>query len=205
MQAHQVVCGVLIRCFWGCWERFPFLFFVRIAPGVQLWIWTRLCVEVAWGRLFFAQTGRGSRSSCFGCSGSLRPGGGRRTEEAGRVCGGSGRCDVAPGLGAPCVLLGKLSLDHGSLAVAGCAGSREGRCGEWAVLAHRLLGGGSSGLSVSCPSLGSGLIAAARARLWSSFKRRSESPHLARHEAKRQEKVSCLFGSCRPFPGLPPG
>ena len=31
---------------------------------------------------------------------------------------------------APCVLLGKLSLDHGSLAVAGCPGSREERCGE---------------------------------------------------------------------------
>ena len=24
----------------------------------------------------------------------------------------------------------KLSLDHGTLAVAGCAGSQEGRCGE---------------------------------------------------------------------------
>ena len=29
----------------------------------------------------------------------------------------------------PCVLLGKLSLDHGTLAVAGCIGSQEGRCG----------------------------------------------------------------------------
>ena len=29
----------------------------------------------------------------------------------------------------PCVLLGKLSLYHGTLAVAGCTGSREGRCG----------------------------------------------------------------------------
>ena len=38
------------------------------------------------------------------------------------------------------------------------------------MLAHRLLGGGSSSLSVSCPSLGSTLIAAARAHLWSSFK-----------------------------------
>ena len=28
-----------------------------------------------------------------------------------------------------CVLLGKLSLDHGTLAVAGCTGSQEGRCG----------------------------------------------------------------------------
>ena len=29
-----------------------------------------------------------------------------------------------------CVLLGKLSLDHGTLAVASCIGSQEGRCGE---------------------------------------------------------------------------
>ena len=57
-----------------------------------------------------------------------------------------------------------------------------------------------SSLSVSCPSLGSTLIAAARARLWSSFKRRSESPLLAHQETKREEKVSCLFGSCRLFP-----
>ena len=28
-----------------------------------------------------------------------------------------------------CVLPGKLSLDHGTLAVAGCTGSWEGRCG----------------------------------------------------------------------------
>ena len=28
------------------------------------------------------------------------------------------------------VLLGKLSLDHGTLAVAGCTDSQEGRCGE---------------------------------------------------------------------------
>ena len=72
------------------------------------------------------------------------------------------------------------------------------------MLAHRLFGGGSSSLSVSCPSLGSALIAAARARLWSSFKRRSESPLLAHQETKRQGKVSCLLGSSRLFPGLPP-
>ena len=28
-----------------------------------------------------------------------------------------------------CVLLGKLSLDQGTLAVVGCTGSQEGRCG----------------------------------------------------------------------------
>ena len=132
-------------------------------------------------------------------------GGGSGMEEAGRACVGRGRRDVAPAWGAPCVLPGKLSPDHGTLAVAVCTGSREGRCGEWPVLAHRLLGGGSSSLSVSCPPLGSALIAAARARLWSSFRRRSASPLLAHQETKRQEKVSCLFGSCRLFPGLPPG
>ena len=57
----------------------------------------------------------------------------------------------------------------------------------------------------SCPSLGSVLIAAARARFWSLFRRRSESPLPVRCETKRQEKVSCLFSSCRLFPGLPPG
>ena len=73
------------------------------------------------------------------------------------------------------------------------------------MLTHRLFGGGSSSPSASRPSLGSALIAAARALLWSSFRRRSESPLLAHQETKMQEKVSCLFGSCRPFPGLPPG
>ena len=68
------------------------------------------------------------------------------------------------------------------------------------MLAHRLLGGGSSSLSVSCPPLGSALIAAAHACLWSSFRQRSESPLLAHQETKRHEKVSCLFGSCRLFP-----
>ena len=72
------------------------------------------------------------------------------------------------------------------------------------MLAHRLFGGGSSSPSVSRLSLGSALMAAARACLLSSFRRRSESPLLARRETKRQEKVSCLFGSCRRFPGLPP-
>ena len=53
-------------------------------------------------------------------------------------------------------------------------------------------------------AVGSALIATARARLWSSFRQRSESPLLAHQETKREEKVSCLFGSCRLFPGLPP-
>ena len=74
------------------------------------------------------------------------------------------------------------------------------------MLAHRLLGGGSSsGLSVLCPSLVSALITAARAHLWSSFRRHSESPLLMHQETKRNEKVSCLFGCSRLFPGLPPG
>ena len=98
--------------------------------------------------------------------------------------------DVVPGSRAP--------------AVVGCTFSWDRWCGQWPVLAHRLLGGGSSSLSVSCPSLGSVLIATARTGLWSSFRQRSESPLLEHQETKRQEKVSCLFGSSRPFSGLPP-
>ena len=41
---------------------------------------------------------------------------------------------------------------------------------------------------------------ASHARLWSSFRRRSESPLLTHRETKRQEKVSCLFGCSRLFP-----
>ena len=74
---------------------------------------------------------------------------------------------------APCILPGKLSLDHRTLAVVGCTGSREGRCGQLPVLAHILLVGGSSSLSVPCPSLESVLIAVACAVFWSSFKRHS--------------------------------
>ena len=64
------------------------------------------------------------------------------------------------------------------------------------MLAHRFLGGCSSSLSVSCPSLASVLIATACAHLWSSFRRCSESPLLVHQETM----VSCLVGSSRPFP-----
>ena len=48
---------------------------------------------------------------------------------AGRACGGRGQHDVAPPWGAPYILPGKLSLDHRTLAVVGCTGSRERGCG----------------------------------------------------------------------------
>ena len=53
------------------------------------------------------------------------------------------------------------------------------------------------------------LVAAAAAltsyaHFWSSFRWCSESPLLVHRETKRQEKVFCLFGSSRLFPGLPP-
>ena len=50
--------------------------------------------------------------------------------DVGRACGSRGQRDVASARGAPCVLPGKLSVDHRSLAMAGCTGSQEGRCGE---------------------------------------------------------------------------
>ena len=65
------------------------------------------------------------------------------------------------------------------------------------MLAHRLLGGCSSSLSVSRLFLGSTLIAVARTRLWSLFRWCSESPLLAHPETM----VSCLLGRYRYFPG----
>ena len=41
----------------------------------------------------------------------------------GQAFGSRGLCDIATAWGALCVLPGKLSLDHGTLAVAGCTGS----------------------------------------------------------------------------------
>ena len=74
--------------------------------------------------------------------------------------------------------------------------------GVWIVICActQILGGCSISLSISCPSLVSMLIAAARARLWSSFRRFSESPLLTHPKTM----VSCLFGWSRLFPGLPP-
>ena len=73
------------------------------------------------------------------------------------------------------------------------------------MLAHRILGVCSSSISISCPSLGSELIAVAHAHLWSSFRWCSafcgqtgkESPLLVHPEAM----VSCLLGRSRLFPG----
>ena len=73
------------------------------------------------------------------------------------------------------------------------------------LYSHTRLGGSSSSLSISCLSLWSALIDAAHSHLWSSFRWLSEFHLLSHQETKRQEKVSCLFGSSRPFPGLPPG
>ena len=69
------------------------------------------------------------------------------------------------------------------------------------MLAHRLLVGCSNSLSVSCPSVLSVLIAAAHFHLCSSFRWCSESPLLVNPETM----VSCLLGSSRLFPRLPPG
>ena len=55
-----------------------------------------------------------------------REGYGSHNWNAGWACGGRDWCDVATAWGMPCVLPGKLSLDHGNLAVAGCTGSRGG-------------------------------------------------------------------------------
>ena len=49
-------------------------------------------------------------------------------QNAGQACGGRGQHDVATACGVPCVLPGKLPLDHRIPAVAGCTGSQDWRC-----------------------------------------------------------------------------
>ena len=52
-----------------------------------------------------------------------REGYGSHNWNGGQACGGRGQCDIATASGVLCVLLGKLSVDHGTLAVACCTGS----------------------------------------------------------------------------------
>ena len=76
------------------------------------------------------------------------------------------------------------------------------------MLAHRILGGSGSSLSVSCPSLGCELIAVAHAHPWSLLRWCSascghmwkESPLLTHPKTM----VSCLLGRSRLFLGHPP-
>ena len=68
------------------------------------------------------------------------------------------------------------------------------------MLAHSLLGGCNSSLSISCPSPVSALIATAHTCLWSSFRRCYESPLLGHP----QPMFFCPLGRCRLFPRLPP-
>ena len=72
------------------------------------------------------------------------------------------------------------------------------------MLTHRLLGGGSSSLSISRTSLGSARMAAARASLWSSFRRRSESPLLAPVKQRGKKKSLASSAAADFFSGLPP-
>ena len=86
----------------------------------------------------------------------------------------------------------------GTLAVAYCTGSRGGVDSDL-CLHMGFLGDCSSSISISCPSLGSALIATARSCLWSSFRWCSESPLLAYLETM----VSGLLGRSRLFPRTP--
>ena len=51
---------------------------------------------------------------------------GSHSWNAGNTCSGRAQHDIATACGMLCVLLGKLALDHGTLAVACCTGSQEG-------------------------------------------------------------------------------
>ena len=84
-----------------------------------------------------------------------------------------------------------------------------GWCVDSDLCLHTGLGGCSHSVSVSCLSLGSELIAMARACLWSLFRqccafcgqKGKESPLLKQPKTM----VSCLFSRSRLFLSLPPG
>ena len=127
-RVHQIDCGDLIRCPWVCWEKFPFLFLFAQLLG--------FCFGFGPASACRSPEGVCSSLTQDGVKGAADSGvlahsgrGGGRGTDAGWSCGGRGQRDVAAAWGVPCVLPGKLSLDHGTLAVAGCTGSREGRCG----------------------------------------------------------------------------
>ena len=95
---HQVDCGDLILCSWGCWEKFPFLFLVRIAPGVQLWfVPASACRSPKGVCSSLRQDGvKGAADSwTVGHSGQ----GEGEVQSAERACGSRGRCDVSPAWG----------------------------------------------------------------------------------------------------------
>ena len=126
MQVHQVDCGDLICCSRGCWERFPFLFFVRTAPCVQLWA-LALPLHVGHLRVSVLRSDRTGLKERLIRGLWLTQAGGREVGVWMRgepVAAEAGVTLQQPE--APCVLPGKLSLDRGTLAVAGCTGSREG-------------------------------------------------------------------------------
>ena len=167
-RVHQVDCGYLIHCSWGCWEKFPFLFFAQLLGFSFGFGPTSVCrlPEGVCSLLRQDKVKGAADSGALAHSGRGEGG----VWSAGQACGGRGHHDVATAWDMLCVLPGKLSLDHRTLAVVGCTVSHEGRCGQWPMLAHRLFGGNSSSLSVSCLSLGSVLLTASHACLWSSFK-----------------------------------
>ena len=61
----------------------------------------------------------------------VKEGYGSHNWNVGLACSGRGQHDIATAWAAPCVFLEKLSLDHGTLAVAGCTGSLAGGRGVW--------------------------------------------------------------------------
>ena len=123
MQVYQVDCGDLICCSWGCWERFTFLFFVCTAPGVQLWTGPASACRSPEGICSLLRQDGVKGAADSGALAHLGRGEGG-VRNAGQACGSRDQSDIATAWGAPCVLPGKLSLDHGTLAVAGCTGSQ---------------------------------------------------------------------------------
>ena len=179
-------------------EKFPFLFFVPTSPVVQFWIWSHFCVKVSWGYLFPAQTGGVKGAADWGLwltqvrgKEQYRKQASLRWQRLAWSCNSLRHAMCSPGE----VVLG--SQDPGTGRLHRLLG---GEVWKWPVLAHRILVGCSSSLSISCLSLVFALIVAAPTCLWSSFRWCSESLFLA-HPKTMFSCFSCRSGL---FPGLPP-
>ena len=136
-----------------------------------------------------------------------REGYGSHNWNVGWACSSRGQRDVATGWGALCVLLGKLSLDLRTLAVACCRGSWGGVDSDLRLHTGFLVPAAAA-LAFHARPWGCEVIATAHACLWSSLRRCSAfCGHVGKEStllAHPETKVSCLSGRSRLFPGLCP-
>ena len=79
-RVHQVDCGDLIRCSWGCWEKFPFLFFFTQLLGFSFGFGPASACRSPKGICSSPRHEGVKGATDLGALVSLRPGGGKGME-----------------------------------------------------------------------------------------------------------------------------